>query len=63
MILISTYRNSWALGHVPWLNPYLYKIPGVADTARLMFATAEGRAAARVKSGSTRKDLFHYIVG
>lgn len=55
-------RGAHVLGHVPWLGKYVFKIPGAAATVHLMRKYGISRASIRIKSGSTQRDLFHYLV-
>ena len=49
-------------GHVPWLGVYVGKIPGATGSLEVLLSNSIQRATARLKRGSERKDLFHYLV-
>ncbi|KAM5537036.1 hypothetical protein V8D89_009365 [Ganoderma adspersum] len=64
--------NVWALleeamfiatlfGHVPWLGVYLGKIPAATGNLVVLLNACAERTAARLKRGSEKKDLFHYL--
>ncbi|KAM5536735.1 hypothetical protein V8D89_009574 [Ganoderma adspersum] len=64
--------NVWALleeamfiatffGHVPWLGMYFGKIPAATGNLVVLLNACAERTAARLKRGSEKKDLFHYL--
>ena len=55
-------RESVFMSHVPWLGPYAFSVPGVANNLKLFRAHAQNWAKSRIKDGSIRKDLFYYLV-
>ncbi|KAI1791471.1 high nitrogen upregulated cytochrome P450 monooxygenase 2 [Ganoderma leucocontextum] len=64
--------NVWALleeamfiasffGHVPWLGMYFGKIPAATGNLVVLLNSCAERTTARLKRGSEKKDLFHYL--
>ncbi|RPD52781.1 cytochrome P450 [Lentinus tigrinus ALCF2SS1-7] len=64
--------NVWALlddamfiatffGHLPWLGVYIGKIPAATGNLSILLNRCVECATARVKKGSEKKDLFHYL--
>ncbi|KAI0687961.1 cytochrome P450 [Cerioporus squamosus] len=64
--------NFWALlndsafiatlfGHMPWLGVYAGKIPASTGNLSILLNGCAERAAVRVREGSEKKDLFHYL--
>ncbi|KAI0687969.1 high nitrogen upregulated cytochrome P450 monooxygenase 2 [Cerioporus squamosus] len=64
--------NVWALldegmfiatffGHLPWLGVYVGKIPAATGNLIILLNRCVECTAARVKKGSEKKDLFHYL--
>ena len=49
-------------GHVPWLGMYFGKIPAATGNLVVLLNACAERTAARLKRGSEKKDLFHYLV-
>ena len=49
-------------GHVPWLGVYLGKIPAATGNLVVLLNACAERTIARLKRGSEKKDLFHYLV-
>ncbi|RDX41687.1 high nitrogen upregulated cytochrome P450 monooxygenase 2 [Lentinus brumalis] len=64
--------NVWALldegmfiatffGHMPWLGVYIGKIPAATGNLNILLNRCIECTVARVKKGSEKKDLFHYL--
>ncbi|KAI0706670.1 high nitrogen upregulated cytochrome P450 monooxygenase 2 [Earliella scabrosa] len=49
------------LSHVPWLGVYVGHIPGAGGALDTLTAFAHKLTADRVRQGTTRRDLFHYL--
>ena len=49
-------------GHVPWLGVYVGKIPAATGNLMVLLNNCADRVKARLKRGSEKKDLFHYLV-
>ena len=50
------------LGHVPWLGIYLGYIPSFSANIRAFIDYCAQQVQRRIKHGSVKKDLFHYLV-
>ena len=48
-------------GHVPWLGVYVGKIPAATGNLMVLLNNCADRVKARLKRGSEKKDLFHYL--
>ncbi|EJF55985.1 high nitrogen upregulated cytochrome P450 monooxygenase 2 [Dichomitus squalens LYAD-421 SS1] len=55
-MFISTF-----LGHVPWLGVHFGKIPAATGNLNILLNNCAECVKARLKRGSQRKDLFHYL--
>ncbi|KAI0628638.1 high nitrogen upregulated cytochrome P450 monooxygenase 2 [Trametes polyzona] len=49
------------ISHVPWLGPYLARIPVVTADIHKVLAHSRYLTSTRMQGGSRRKDLFHYL--
>ena len=47
---------------MPWLGVYLGKIPAATGNLVVLLNACAERKIARLKRGSEKKDLFHYLV-
>lgn len=50
------------LAQLPWLGVYLGYIPGAASKLTALLNIARDLAMKRLKRGSTKPDLFYYLV-
>ena len=58
----STSRVGTFLAHVPWLGVYLSHIPLAVRPLEILIQHCRGLTEQRIKRGSMRRDLFHYLV-
>ncbi|KAI0667289.1 high nitrogen upregulated cytochrome P450 monooxygenase 2 [Trametes maxima] len=49
------------LSHVPWLAPYLARIPFVSADVKKVLVYCNNLTTKRITRGSEKKDLFHYL--
>ena len=61
-MLDSTCSIATFFGHVPWLGVYVGKIPAATGNLMVLLNNCADRVKARLKRGSEKKDLFHYLV-
>ena len=55
-------RIATFFGQLPWLGIYVGKIPGATGNLKILLDHCISFTNARVKRGSEKKDLFHYLV-
>lgn len=55
-------RAATFTSHVPWLGPYLGRVPSIAAAQAQLTVYSHKLALARIKRGSDHKDIFHYLV-
>ncbi|KAL1948749.1 hypothetical protein VTO73DRAFT_10555 [Trametes versicolor] len=49
------------VGHVPWLGPYLARIPALTADLQKVLAHCQSLTVGRIQRGAQRRDLFHYL--
>ncbi|KAI0641322.1 high nitrogen upregulated cytochrome P450 monooxygenase 2 [Trametes meyenii] len=49
------------LSHVPWLAPYLARVPFISADIKKVIAYCNDLTTKRIARGSEKKDLFHYL--
>ncbi|KAH9852366.1 high nitrogen upregulated cytochrome P450 monooxygenase 2 [Lenzites betulinus] len=54
-------RGSTFISHVPWLGPYVGRIPAVSSAQAQMIAYTKQLVLQRLRRGTALKDLFHYL--
>ncbi|KAI0641498.1 high nitrogen upregulated cytochrome P450 monooxygenase 2 [Trametes meyenii] len=61
----ATMETSWPaatfLGNVPWLGPYVGYLPAASASVNRMLSYCRTFTLERIKRGSIRKDVFHYL--
>lgn len=55
-------RAATFTGHVPWLGPYLGRVPSIAAAQAQLIAYCHKLTSGRIESGSAHKDIFYYLV-
>lgn len=50
------------MSHVPWLGPYLGRVPFIAAAQAHLMKYCHKLTLGRLQKGSHYKDLFHYLV-
>ncbi|OSC97576.1 high nitrogen upregulated cytochrome P450 monooxygenase 2 [Trametes coccinea BRFM310] len=49
------------MSHVPYLGLYVARLPGVSSTIYRLLSYSKSMVLNRIKRGSERKDIFHYL--
>ncbi|OJT14456.1 Cytochrome P450 67 [Trametes pubescens] len=49
------------VSHVPWLGPYLARIPVITADMQKVLAHCQRLTTGRIERGAQRRDLFHYL--
>ncbi|KAH9990641.1 high nitrogen upregulated cytochrome P450 monooxygenase 2 [Russula compacta] len=62
-LLQSGVKNLTTFSHVPWILPYLNRLPGSMHHVNRARKFANAKVFKRLQTGSKRRDLFYYLNG